>query len=197
MRRILKKLFRRSSVRTAIRAGRMQVGRNVSWDRDFQVKLDGDRDLQLVVGDNSHLSGRIVVRGDGIVRIGNNCHFHEGTYIGCLESISILDDFFAAEGIFVVDNNNHPTSPSARQQMTKSPMGTAPWLWTTPGVASAPVVIEPCVWMGRNSYVLKGVTVGGGSIVAAAAVLARSVPPLSIVAGNPGKVVKTLEDDRV
>jgi acetyltransferase-like isoleucine patch superfamily enzyme len=43
--------------------------------------------------------------------------------------------------------------------------------------------------------ILKGVTIGRGSIVAAGAVVATSVPPFSVVAGNPGRVVKDLEND--
>jgi acetyltransferase-like isoleucine patch superfamily enzyme len=193
----LKKLFRGSSVRRAIRAGRMVVGQKVTWDKDFEVKLDGTRDVQLLVGDHTHLAGRIVVRGEGVVRIGSNCHFHRGTFLGSLQEILILDEVFAAEGIFVVDNNNHPTSPRQRSEMTKTDMGGKLWLWTADGVAAASVVIGPCVWLGRNSHVLKGVKVGEGSIVAAAAVVSRDVPPLSVVAGNPAKVVKQLEDDRI
>jgi acetyltransferase-like isoleucine patch superfamily enzyme len=53
-----------------------------------------------------------------------------------------------------------------------------------------PVTIEDDVWIGAKAIILKGVTVGRGSIIAAGAIVVRDVPPYSIVAGIPAKVVK-------
>lgn len=53
------------------------------------------------------------------------------------------------------------------------------------------VVIEDDVWIGARAILLPGVRVGQGSVVAAAAVVTKSVPPFSVVAGNPARVVKT------
>jgi acetyltransferase-like isoleucine patch superfamily enzyme len=58
---------------------------------------------------------------------------------------------------------------------------------------SAPVVIEDDVFIGMNSLVLKGVTVGRGSVIGAGSVVTRDVPPGVIVAGNPAKVVRELD----
>lgn len=52
-----------------------------------------------------------------------------------------------------------------------------------------PVVIEDDVWVGANVTILKGVTVGRGSVIAAGAVVTRSVPPYSIAGGVPAKVI--------
>ncbi len=54
----------------------------------------------------------------------------------------------------------------------------------------APVVIEDDVWCGANVTILKGVTIGRGSVVAAGAVVTKSCPPYSIVGGVPAKVLK-------
>lgn len=54
----------------------------------------------------------------------------------------------------------------------------------------APVVIEDDVWCGANVTILKGVTIGRGSVVAAGAVVTRSCPPYSIVGGIPAKILK-------
>ncbi len=56
-----------------------------------------------------------------------------------------------------------------------------------------PVVIEDDVWIGSRVTILPGVTIGRGSVVGAAAVVTKDVPPYSVVAGNPAKVVKTRE----
>ena len=49
------------------------------------------------------------------------------------------------------------------------------------------------VWIGLNSIILKGVNIGKCSIVAAGSVVTKNVPPYTVVAGNPARVVKTLE----
>jgi acetyltransferase-like isoleucine patch superfamily enzyme len=48
------------------------------------------------------------------------------------------------------------------------------------------------VWIGRYATILKGVNIGEGSIVACNALVTKDVPPYSVVAGNPARVVKTL-----
>ena len=53
-----------------------------------------------------------------------------------------------------------------------------------------PVVIEDDVWCGANVTILKGVTIGRGSIVAAGAVVTQSFPPYSVVGGVPAKLLK-------
>lgn len=54
----------------------------------------------------------------------------------------------------------------------------------------APVVIEDDVWCGANVTILKGVTIGRGSIVAAGTVVTKSFPPYSIIGGVPAKIIK-------
>ena len=54
----------------------------------------------------------------------------------------------------------------------------------------APVVIEDDVWAGANVTILKGVTIGRGSIIAAGAVVTKSCPPYSIIGGVPAKILK-------
>ena len=56
----------------------------------------------------------------------------------------------------------------------------------------APIVIGDKVWIGANATVLPGVTIGKGAIVAAGAVVTRDVPPNTIVAGVPARVVREI-----
>jgi acetyltransferase-like isoleucine patch superfamily enzyme len=57
---------------------------------------------------------------------------------------------------------------------------------------AAPITIETNVWIGAAATVLPGVTVGAGSVVAAGAVVTRDVPPATLVAGVPARVVRRL-----
>lgn len=54
----------------------------------------------------------------------------------------------------------------------------------------APVTIEDDVWCGANVVILKGVTIGRGSVIAAGAVVTQSIPPYSIAGGVPARVLK-------
>ena len=52
-----------------------------------------------------------------------------------------------------------------------------------------PVMIGEDCWIGSHAVIMKGVTIGDGTIVAAGAIVTKDVPPLSIVAGVPAKVI--------
>ena len=60
------------------------------------------------------------------------------------------------------------------------------------GVSTTPVIIEDDVWIGANAVVLSGVKIGTHSVIAAGAVVTKDVPPHSIVAGVPAKVIKKI-----
>ena len=60
------------------------------------------------------------------------------------------------------------------------------------GVSTNPVTIEDDVWIGANAVILPGVTIGNHCVVAAGAVVTKDVPPHSLVAGVPAKVIKNL-----
>lgn len=52
------------------------------------------------------------------------------------------------------------------------------------------IIIENDVWIGANSTIMSGIRIGNGSVVAAGSTVTKDIPPYSIVAGNPAKVVK-------
>jgi acetyltransferase-like isoleucine patch superfamily enzyme len=62
---------------------------------------------------------------------------------------------------------------------------------------TAPTIIEDVVWIGSNVLILKGVIVGEGAVVAKNSVVTKSVPPYTIVAGNPARIVKEIQRPNV
>jgi len=60
-------------------------------------------------------------------------------------------------------------------------------------VPAQPIRLERNVWIGFDACVLPGVTIGEGSIVGAKSVVTQSVPPFTVVAGNPARVIRRLD----
>lgn len=62
---------------------------------------------------------------------------------------------------------------------------------TSQGHIEKDIVIEDDVWIGYGAQIMSGITVGTGAIVAAGAVVTKDVPPYSVVAGVPARVIKS------
>lgn len=60
------------------------------------------------------------------------------------------------------------------------------------GVSTCPVTIEDDVWIGANAVILPGVSIGTHCVIAAGAVVTKDVPPHSLVAGVPAKIIKEI-----
>lgn len=111
--------------------------------------------------------------------------------IGCADKIEIGSYVILSNNVHIYDNNNHPTDPTTRKEMCLNGFYGEAWSWTH--ATKKPTIIEDNVWIGERSTILKGVTIGEGSIVACDSVVTKSVPPFSLIAGNPAKVVKSLK----
>lgn len=159
--------------------------------RFTQIRLeDGSSYGDVTLGENVMLHGKIISQNSGKVSIGDYTNIRRGTIIGAVSRVEIGCGVMISNDVVIVDNNNHPTDPDERILMVRGGWGTNAWMWKHS--ASAPVVIEDNVWIGQFARISKGVVVGRNSIIAAAAVVTKDVPPNSIVAGNPARVVKML-----
>lgn len=146
---------------------------------------------RIIIGDNCELGCKLHVEGDGFVRIGSNTTARYGTEIRSTAGITIGSDVIISHYVTIFDHNSHPTSPKDRFEMTQS--GFHGPLWRNSRAEKKPIVIEDNVWIGQHATILKGVVIGKGSIIAASAVVTKDVPAYSVAAGNPAKVVKSLE----
>lgn len=114
----------------------------------------------------------IQIGNDASLKIGDSFINREVKII-CNKSITIGDDCIIAMGSVIRDNDggNHQIF--------------------APGYENAkPIKIGNHVWLGENVMVLKGVTIGEGAIVAASSLVTKDVPPHSLVAGSPAKVIR-------
>lgn len=150
-----------------------------------------DAKSHITIGDNCEINGVLYSYSGGKIMIGNNCFINTSTFIGAMDSISIGNYVITATNVRIFDNNNHPTDCENRLRMCRDGFHNENWEWKF--AAHKAVVIEDNVWIGEYSAVLKGVKIGEGSIVASHSVVTKDVPPYSIVAGNPARVVKSLK----
>ena len=163
----------------------LNVGRNssVAWS-----KLKA-KNGNLTIGDNCIVQSRISFDSPyAKVKIGN------GSYIGsshlvCHTKIDIGSDVIISWGVTIFDHDSHSLSMTVRKKDVAQWMnGVKDWS----DISIAPVYIESGVWIGYGSTILKGVRIGAGSVVAAKSVVTRDVPPNSLVAGNPAKIIRKL-----
>jgi len=114
--------------------------------------------------------------GASTIEIGAWCRIQHDFQVNAFTQVSIGDHCLIAPRVFITDADHiMPEDDSALSQSR--------------GFRSAPVVIEESCWLGVNAVILKGVTIGHHSIVGANAVVTKDIPPYSIVAGSPAKVV--------
>ncbi|MCE9619628.1 MAG: acyltransferase [Planctomycetes bacterium] len=119
----------------------------------------------------------LTIIGEGRIEIGEHVGLN-GNVIAARSKVTIGDYTMIGPNTMIIDHDGHQAWPPRER-------------WTTPG-AAAPIVIEPDVWIGMNCIILKGVTVGRGSIIAAGSVVIGDVDPGCLYAGNPAKKIKEL-----
>ncbi len=113
-----------------------------------------------------------------IIKIGNNSGF-SGTVIGAANSITIGDNVLSGANVLITDFDWHPINPIKRH--------------TSDGVKNAPIVIGNNVWLGINTVVLKGVTIGDNTVIGANSLVVSDIPANVIAVGNPCKILKDLD----
>ena len=154
--------------------------------------IDGSSPKDIVIGEKVWMWGTLNSQSGGKIIMGDYSKIGGGSVINAVESVQIGNYTGIAENVHITDNNNHPVNPSYRKYM-RICRDMEPRYWKHS--AHAPVVIGENCWIGRNVSILKGVTIGDNSVIAANSVVTKSVPANCIVAGNPAKVVKTNIED--
>lgn len=121
--------------------------------------------------------------GPGCISFGNNVELNDSVHIGAITSVSIGDNVLIASRVFISDHNHGDYQEPDEASSPDIPPGNRP-------LSSRPVHIGRNVWLGEQVCILAGVTVGDGAIVGANSVVTRDIPPNSIAAGNPARVIR-------
>jgi acetyltransferase-like isoleucine patch superfamily enzyme len=152
------------------------AGRNVRLGRGTYINVaSGGR---LVLGDNVVIDSNVHLTADGgSIEIGRDSYVGIGAVIVAAERISIGADALIAAYATIrdQDHGHEPGTPYHAQPLI-----------------TAPVTIGHNVWLGTHVTVVKGVSIGSGSIVGANSVVTRDVPSLSLSAGAPARTIRAI-----
>ena len=178
-----------------------KIGKGSNVDGvNLELRSSEKSRIYFEVGEDSLISGNFVFEtASGKISIGNRTFIGGGLFV-CIQEISIGSDVMFSWGCTVMDNNAHSVNWKERQEDVQN------WKkgidenaigkyknWTN--VKSAAISIKDKVWVGFNVIILKGVTIGEGSIIGAGSVVTSNIPDWSIVAGNPAKIIRTISED--
>jgi acetyltransferase-like isoleucine patch superfamily enzyme len=165
----------------------MEVGENTLFDSSSVFKkYFSARPLGIKIGSNVTIEAAdLATEPTGYIEIGDYCYLALASLVSS-ESIIIGNYVFIGIGTTIVDTDFHPVDAAQRMRDTIA-ISTVGDRKKRPSFETRPVIIEDDVWIGYNSTILKGVTIGKGSIVQPGSVVSKSVPPGSLVSGNPAQ----------
>ena len=178
--------------------------------------------LGIEFGKNLLVNNRVYIRGCGLIKIGDDFRFSSGDSINpicrnirgeiyfdspdahiiigdrvgmsstCLRaktSITIGNDVNIGGDCLIMDSDTHPVNYIKRRREYGK---TVPPEVKNNLNPSAPIIIEDDVWIGARCQVLKGVTIGARSVIAAGSVVTKDIPSDVIAGGVPCRIIKKI-----
>lgn len=156
------------------------------------MKLRGGKGCSLSIGSQSIILGHLhFEKADARIHVGSQSFIGKSRLIASSD-IFIGDNVLISWGVTVVDHNSHSVVYAERSlDVTNWIDGHKNW----ENVVSEPIRINDKAWIGFNSIILKGITIGEGAIVGAGSVVTKDVPPWTIVGGNPAKIIREIPEN--
>ena len=151
-------------------ADTVTLGQNVILN-DF-INLYG-----CTIGDGTKIGTFVEIQKNAF--IGARCKIQSHTFI--CEGVTIEDEVFVGHGVMFI-NDPQPRATAAGDLQTE-----ADW-------QVVPTRVQKGASIGSNATILCGVTIGANSIIGAGSVVTRDVPANAIVAGNPARVLREIDD---
>jgi maltose O-acetyltransferase len=157
----------------------LELGDAVRLEPDILWRLAPDARVRVGEGAHVRRSCELKVDPGATLLLGRRVHLGPWSTISALEAIEVGDDCLIAERVSIRDHD-HVYASGARPYREQ-------------GYTVAPVRLGRNVWLGAGVTVIKGVQLGDSCVVAAHAVVTRSFPAGSLVAGVPARLLRTLE----
>lgn len=138
---------------------------------------------EITIGDQVNFYGHISITSGRLLDhprlvIGNRVDIGHNVAFVVNREIVIEDDVKIASGVRFMDTDAHPRDPAARIANLPPPLDEI-----------KSVHICKTAWIGQNSFILKGVTVGEGAVIGVNSVVVTDIPPYAVAMGNPARVV--------
>lgn len=179
--KLLRKLFRRKTLPTF---GSYGKNNSISYD------LSCNNPQNIFIGNNNQIGSHshfVVILNyqeqslDGRIVIGDNCLFTGSIRITSAKSITIGNNVLIGPNVSIYDCN-HGFDPNKEDYINQP-------------ITYKEVVICNSCFIGERSVILPGVTIGEKAVVGAGSIVTKDVPPFSMVAGNPAKIIKIFNKD--
>ncbi|HHQ4761186.1 MAG: acyltransferase [Aeromonas veronii] len=163
---------------------KLKIGKMVKIENDVVIQTYSKSDIticnKVTIGEgtkirpSSYYGGEL---GEGIY-IGNGSAIGVNSYLGCSGFIYIGDDVIIGPNFTAIAENHNFEDKNIPIKMQ--------------GVKRSAIKIADNVWIGCNVTILAGVEIGTGSVIAAGAVVTKSLPPGSLAAGIPARVIREI-----
>jgi len=152
-----------------------KLGDNIS----FGKYIDFDSPTSIEIGNNASFGDYCFLSANGgYIKIADEVSFNRNVHINASVGGKIIIENYCLIGPNVVFRTANHRFDSLKIPIRKQ------------GHTFSDIRICEDVWIGANVIILSGVTIGKGSVVAAGAVVTKDIPPFSISAGVPAKVIK-------
>lgn len=158
---------------------RIRLGKGVFIDDNCVLDAKGQSDEGISLGDGVVLARNSILScKGGSIEIGENSNISANCLLISETSLKLGKNVLVAGMSYIIAGGNHGIErtdiPIIRQ----------------PVFSKGGVTVEDNVWLGANVTILDGVTIGRDSVIAAGAVVNKSIPEFTIAAGVPAKVIK-------
>ena len=147
-----------------------------------------ERDPAVTIGEHCHLEGcQLALGKQAVLHVGSHV-FAAHMIVLAEQEVRIGNCVFISFNVVFADTDFHPIEPATRvlDAIAVSPLANGR---KRPAIATAPVIVHDDVWIGPNSTILKGVTIGAGAFIEPGSMVTRDVPPRARVLGNPAQVI--------
>lgn len=179
------------------------IPENVTWGDDFYIetaqvfrmlKSKQNPAVKIGRGVSVYAGCSFSIGQKGCVEVGDYTLLN-GALLMAEEKLTIGHHCLVSWNVGIADSDFHPIDP-AQRILDAEAINPYSSNRQRPPIGTKPVTIGNNVWIGMNAIILKGVTIGDNSIVAAGAVVTHDIPENVVYAGNPGKIVKELKDNK-
>lgn len=163
----------------------LKCGRNLYIE--YPIRLSGSEFIK--IGDNFIANARLRLEASYLldnkpeILIGNNVNINFDCHIGCVNKISIGNNVLIASKVFITDHGHGEIITS---DLDNSPLDRKI-------ISKGSVIIHDNVWIGQGVVILSNVNIGENSIIGANSVITKDIPPNSVVAGCPAKIIRVLK----